>query len=477
MRFFEILFFCFTSLALILLFLIKMRDRKYLLIALGLLGLSLAGHVLIEKTRWQMFPAIAFSVLLSGYIGFTFFIKKNPETRKSGRWLWIAAVGIFVLSILPPSLFPVPTLQNPTGPYSVGTTSFEWVDENRIETLSPDSVENRKIMVQVWYPAEIQADSQLAPYMEQLDITGPVLATQFSLPGFLFDHIALAKTHAYLNVPVSDSEGRYPVLVFSHGWTGVRTQNTYQAEELASHGYVVVAPDHTYGAGIVVFPDGSAAFNNPALLPENASSEEEYDRVVRVLGQAWVSDLQFVLDEVELLNNGENPSIFTNKLDLTRVGLFGHSTGGGAVIEACSLDGRCKAGLTEDAWMVPFSREMLSDGVEQPFFFMQSENWSDERNTRLFESLFTNSYSSINRKLSITGTKHYDFTDIPMLTPLAPLIGLKGPINAQRGLSIVNAYTLDFFNQTLKNIPSPLFDGQSPDYPETNLSSATYPVD
>ena len=169
--------------------------------------------------------------------------------------------------------------------------------------------------------------------------------------------------------PCRPNENRYPVLIFSHGWTGVRTQNTYQAEELASHGYIVIAPDHTYGAGIVVFPDGTAILNNPDLLPENSPSEEEYDRIVRVLGQAWVGDLQFVLDEAELLNDGTIPSIFTDKLDLTRVGFFGHSTGGGAVIEACYLDSRCKAGLTEDAWMVPFSREMLASGVEQPFFF------------------------------------------------------------------------------------------------------------
>ncbi len=137
------------------------------------------------------------------------------------------------------------------------------------------------------------------------------------------------------------------------------------------------------------------------------------------------------------------------------------------MIEACYLDSRCKAGLTEDAWLVPFSREMLTTGVEQPFFFMQSESWSGERNTLMFDTLFANSKSPITAMLSINGTKHYDFTDIPMLTPLAPLIGLKGPIHAQRGLSIINAYTLAFFDQTLKNNPSPLLDGQSPNYPET----------
>ncbi len=33
----------------------------------------------------------------------------------------------------------------------------------------------------------------------------------------------------------------------------------------------------------------------------------------------------------------------------------------------------------------------------------------------------------------------------------------------------MNAYTLAFFDQTLKGIPSPLLQGDSPDYPEVEL--------
>ncbi len=291
MRVFEILFFCFSGLTLIFLFPIKGLNKKILLLSIGLTLLSLTGHLLIEKTRWQMVPVIVFSALLAGYVIIAFFIKKDSGATTPRRYIWTAAFIILVLCILPPILFPVPSLPEPTGPYPVGVTSFEWEDENPTETLAPAREGNRKIMVQVWYPAEIDADAVLAPYMEQLDVTGPVLTSQFGLPDFLFDHIVLAKTNSYLNVPLSTNQKQYPVLIFSHGWTGVRTQNTYQAEELASHGYIVFAPDHTYGAGIVVFPDGTAILNNPDLIPDNAGSEEEYDRIVRVLGETWVSDL------------------------------------------------------------------------------------------------------------------------------------------------------------------------------------------
>ena len=472
MRLFEILFFCFTGVTLALTFPIKWHNKKLISISVGLTLFSMLGHLLMEKTRWQMIPGILFSCLLIVLILVKYFSKNNSDMIQLPRWLWIIAAVLLFLFILPPTLFPVPSLLNPTGPYTVGVTSFEWIDNDREETLAPAPAGNRKIMVQVWYPAEMTDNAELAPYMDQLEVTGPVLASQFNLPDFLFNHIKLAKTNSYRNAPLSTAENQYPVLIFSHGWTGVRTQNTYQAEELASHGYIVLAPDHTYGAGIVVFPDGNAILNNPDLIPDDAENEEEYDRIVRVLGQAWVNDLRFVLDQAELLDTGTIPSIFAGKLNLNQVGFFGHSTGGGAVIETCHLDSRCKAGLTEDAWLIPFSREMLVTGLEQPFLYLQSEVWSGERNTIMFDTLFKNHRAPTTAKLSIDGTRHYDFTDIPMLTPLAPLIGLKGPINAQRGLSIINAYSVAFFNQTLKDIPNTLLDGQSVDYAETTFTAA-----
>jgi hypothetical protein len=466
MRLFEILIFVFTGLTLSFQLFGKRYPRLFPLISATLSLCMVIFHLLVEKTRWQMLPILLFTIGLALWVFIRDRNKTIPSCKKPIIWGWILCVFFFVLFLLPPILFPVPFLPKPTGPYAIGTTSFDWTDENRSETLSPTPAGKREIMVQVWYPAEIGSAKELAPYMEKLDVVGPVLAKQFHLPSFLFSHIELAKTYSYLNSPLSLKQKSYPVLVFSHGWTGVRTQNTYQAENLASHGYIVIAPDHTYGAGIVVFPDGRSALNNPKLLPENAPTEAEYDRVVRVLGQAWVGDLQFVLDQAELLNGGQIPSIFKDKLDLTRIGFYGHSTGGGAVIETCSIDIRCKAGLTEDAWMLPFSRSMLETGLSQPFFFMQSEKWSTERNTRLFNVLFSNMKAQ-DYKLVINGTKHYDFTDIPLLTPLAPLIGLKGPINGQRGLQIINDYTLAFFDQYFKNTPSTLLDGQNPLYPET----------
>ena len=50
--------------------------------------------------------------------------------------------------------------------------------------------------------------------------------------------------------------------------------------------------------------------------------------------------------------------------DLTLVGVYGHSTGGGATIQFCGVDARCSAGLTQDPFMTPVSQEVLEDSGE-----------------------------------------------------------------------------------------------------------------
>jgi hypothetical protein len=78
----------------------------------------------------------------------------------------------------------------------------------------------------------------------------------------------LVKVPAYKESKVAPTGIGYPIILFSHGWNGFNAQNTGQALQLASHGYVVVGVQHTYGAVITVFPDGTVAKNNPSALPD-----------------------------------------------------------------------------------------------------------------------------------------------------------------------------------------------------------------
>jgi hypothetical protein len=62
---------------------------------------------------------------------------------------------------------------------------------------------------------------------------------------------------------------------------------------------------------------------------------------------------------------------------------------------------------------------------------------------------------------TIKGTSHYDFTDLPALSPLASQMGLKGPLNGRRVIKIVNDYSLAFFDWALKGKPTTLLEGDA----------------
>ena len=76
---------------------------------------------------------------------------------------------------------------------------------------------------------------------------------------FLINHIELTGTNSYLDLFVNNNSTPVPIIIFSHGITGSRHIHTALAEELASHGYLVVGVDHPYDANLTIFPDGSIA--------------------------------------------------------------------------------------------------------------------------------------------------------------------------------------------------------------------------
>jgi len=414
-------------------------------------------HFYIEGYRWQMIPLYALTLILSALTLFA----RDLRPVASALILILLAVSTGL-----PMLLPVPKVAQPGGPHEVGTTIYEFIDTSRKELYSGKD-EPRRLMVQVWYPAQLTSTAKHAPWMADAKIYAPAISSGLlELPPFFLDHLELSVSPAYLDLPLAETSKPYPLILFSHGWLGFNTQNTGQAVELASHGFVVIATQHTYGAIITVFRDGSIAKNNPKALPENAD-DPNYEGVARVLVNQWAEDISFVLDQFQGFNEaGDNP--FFQKLDLERVGVYGHSTGGGAAIQFCGVDDRCKAVLGMDPFMRPVSAEVIENGISQPSFFMFSQSWTDlvdSRNNKLFNQFYPNTENNAG-VISIMGTKHFDFSDLPLLSPITPQLGLKGPLNGRRVTEIVNTYLLDFFEMTLKNKSSSLFSGLFNDFNE-----------
>ncbi len=229
----------------------------------------------------------------------------------------------------------------PTGPHAIGTVTYHWVDADRREVFSADPDDRRELIVQVWYPARDLPSSPRAAYMPDADVVAPALARFLGVPESTFGLLKDVRTNAVASAPVADDDQLYPVLIMRLGLKGsYRQVQTFQVEELVSHGYVVAAIDQPYAAAMVVFPDGrQAAYDEHWDPPHSAFMDAHIPYIA--------ADAIFTLDELAAVDRSDPHGVLTGRLDLERAGTFatpprrGVSHVAGALCSAlCLLDVR-----------------------------------------------------------------------------------------------------------------------------------------
>lgn len=433
------------------------------------LVLAAAAQVRLEGFRWQLWPLMIAVLLLLVAAGLQ--LSRGQKAQKPLSWAIVSLI-LAVISLAAGWLLPVPDPFPITGPYQVGTTVLPLKDTSRKEIYSPDPNDPREIMVQVWYPASPTKADERALWMPDIDTAAPALAGWYDLPSFVLNHFEYFKGNAYLDAPLYPDGEEWPILIFSHGWSGFKEQNIYQVEELASQGYLVVGINHTYGAIQTSFPDGRQMLRNDAALPEGVS-QEEYDLASNRLVRQWAEDIAFVLDEFAQRDQAVGEWPFSGRVDFSKVGVFGHSTGGGATAEFCGTDARCKAALVMDLWVEPVSSSVVAAGLSQPFLLMHSADWVDLEEPspnflRIGQLLSASSGETV--EFRVEGTMHRDFSVLPMLTPLSRLLGLQGSIDGDRCLSLINYYTVAFFDQYLRELDRGLLLPENAPYPEAQFA-------
>ncbi|MBK8985030.1 MAG: dienelactone hydrolase family protein [Chloroflexi bacterium] len=418
-----------------------------------LVPLLVIVHMLLERPRWQMAPAYLQSVVVLTAVS-----AGRWSVFALNGWAVLAGVLLYLAAVALPYVLAVPNLPKPTGRYAIGTRTVYLVDRTRPDIFGETGDEPRELMVQVWYPAERTAGARRAPFIADFKIGGPAIARRFGFPPFILRHVDLAKTHGYLDLPVAAAGTPFPVLTFSHGYLGLHSQNTWQMEELASHGYVVVAPNHTHGAICTVFPDGRVVFGMTAP-PDDMPLEQAGRRGI----QQWAEDVAFVLDQM-VCWQADPAHLFYGRLDFARVGSLGHSMGGGTAVQFAANDRRCRALLLLDPWLRPLDDSIIHQGFAFPVLSLMSEGEFGKSNGLLADRLAAASRPP-GMVATITGSGHYDYSDLPLLSPVTRMFGAKGPINGRRAARIINEYTLAFFEAALKERPSSLLAGEAR-YPE-----------
>jgi dienelactone hydrolase len=376
------------------------------------------------------------------------------------------------------------SLPNPTGKYKVGRMSIELTDQNRLEAYSTKREDKRReLVVWIWYSAALTPDSKRAIYLpDQWSEADLVYGVRLGTTKF--------ECHSFENAPVAQSQSTYPVIIFSQAGFSILSYSAI-IEEMASHGYVIVGINHTYDAPITVFSDGRVIPASKEFMEgvnSRVGSIKESFQFRSAVADYKTADIKFVADQLENINKGS--SVLAGRLDLTRLGVFGHSLGGNAALEFCRTDNRCKVAANLDGanWnkvgKVGLKKPAMIIAAEHPEFslpcdemviakFFPSIEWCEEERLLISQGWhIIVDQAAPGYALTILGAKHANFADIQFahLPPDSPFQVVMGSAKPELIWCITCDYLLAMFDTYLKSkTPFPLLDGSQKPYPEVML--------
>ena len=322
------------------------------------------------------------------------------------------------LSFAPSVSGPEVTLPAPTGSSAVGTYAVALADPAR---------GGRRLMVTLWYPAASVRGRPLAVY------ASPRLTATLGLPP--------VRVHARNRAPAR--RARLPVVLFSPGFGQPRVLYQALAEDLASHGYLVIAVDHT-GEAPVEFPNGDIQLPSTDLSSLAAASATRLADTRLILHR-------MILQRLNGTSNGPRP-------DPARIAVIGHSLGGSTAAAVMRAERRVDVGVDIDGSILGSATHR---GVTRPFMIMTGRTGLDPT----MRGMLTHS-SGPRLALRLADLEHAAFSDLPAVAPtaLSP-----GGTRSVRAIAIERAYLRAFLDSYLLNRRSTLLTGPSPRWPQVTF--------
>lgn len=321
---------------------------------------------------------------------------------------------LYTVAMLAAIIFPQYKEIATTGSYNVETALYTWTDESRVETYT-DTGEKRKVTVEFFYP---------------------------------------------------DREGKYPLVVFSHGAASVIESNFSTCRELASNGYVVAAVAHHYHAIFVEDADGNTTTIDMEFMSAATGGIMSLSKVETLeLYKEWMKirahDVNFALDTM-LSYASEGKAGAFGLIDRDHIGLLGHSLGGATMAAVGRQRDDIDAVIVLEGTML--GEYISCDGDrfiynDEPYPLPLLDVNSDSL-CKIVAEDYSEDYQYVNfyvvekgidsREVTFDNAAHMNFCDLPLISPpLASLFGV-GKRGARECIETVNSMVLEYFDYYLK---------------------------
>jgi pimeloyl-ACP methyl ester carboxylesterase len=345
----------------------------------------------------------------------------------------------------------------PTGQYAVGRRMVHWVDSTRADPVDP--TRRREIVGWIWYPAAEDGTGEREAPLSGAWGERRSEALRTKLGAGVAAAMRTFRVSARTDAPLLSGASRLPVLLFTPGLGWLSGDYSVLVEDLASHGYVVVGIDSPGFGEVVLMPDGREVRRTLGMGEKVATDQAHVH-----------ADALFALGRIRALD-GDAGSPLIGRLDLGRIGTFGHSLGGTTAFVAAARDSMVRAAINIDG--DPMG-EVLEVRPRQPLLLISSETPSiDEappspsaehreltrqglersEKRRTTDWLNISSQAAEAYRIRIFGARHLNFPDAALAsaaitTPEQRWMRV-GSIAGERGLRITADLVREFFDHTL----------------------------
>lgn len=371
-----------------------------------------------------------------------------------GSILLFFSLTVYADSILPQG----------SGPYLSSVTISELVDESRLDPFN--SSHARRLMISRFDPVLAEKCNPVTiPYFTPATATeeNKILAS-YDYPQ-IFEQFSLQVCKEEERGNGSHQRQKFPIALFSPGLNTTRLFYSSLAQELASHGFIVITVDHPYDVDVVEFPDGSVIYGGQVKKPTmNSSASVEHALQVRA------DDISYILDTLGC-ETGDD------------VVMFGHSFGGAAAATSMLKDPRIKAGVNNDGIMFgPVLHEALGTSSPPRSFILWGSDGhnttTDESWGKFWTSLESSAHVNYRKEFTIKTSAHGSYWDLDSLVDVAGIreelsetaLSLIGPGPGSRIKDILGRYFSGYFMFALgKELEDDILRSPSEKFPEVSI--------